>query len=252
MNLEMILKFSSFVHKQSSNGQMGLFGTEITQSISSLNLVEAEPASKKQKLVWEKELLGIYVSQHPLDDMKHILLKKAPAISSLHASTEGKRVKAAGIISSIKKIITKNGEPMLFVKLEDTTGQVEVLVFPKLLRQNSLIWQRENVIIVEGKLNIKDGFPKILADTVSELNEQTTIPLSNTNDLIISIENGANKEILQKIKTVLLKYPGEVRAVLKLWQNNEFKEIDTKLNIKICDESVNELKIIVGANNISY
>ena len=81
-------------------------------------------------------------------------------------------VTIAGLVASIQKITTKTGEPMLFVKLEDTSGRTEVLVFPKILTENPNPWQADKVVLVRGRVSDKDGSPKILCADAVELKEK--------------------------------------------------------------------------------
>ena len=246
LNIDLILKFASNLHKAASSGQMGLFGTQIDKNATSLKLANVVPAEKKQRLAWEKELLGIYISEHPMEEYKDILKKKANPIAEIDSKSEGKNVKVAGIITSIQKIITKNKEPMLFARLEDTTSKIEILVFPKMLKKNIAIWSPDNIVIVEGKLNMKDGAPKILADKVSELGTQGSINTELKNEsherkLFIWINENFDKEKLQKIKSALEKFPGNYLVELKIKQQNEIKNIPTKLKVEISDKLKNAL-----------
>ena len=134
------------------------------------SLAPAEPASKKERLQWEKELLGLYVTEHPLADFVSQLKDKAIPIRGLGAeSVRGRQVSIGGVVSEVKKILTKSGDSMLFVTMEDTTARTEVLVFPSLLAKNPDIWQMDKVLLIRGKVSEKDGEPKVLCDQVSEL-----------------------------------------------------------------------------------
>ena len=78
-------------------------------------------------------------------------------------------VSIAGLVSAIQKITTKSGEPMLFVKMEDTTSRTEVLVFPRVLAQNPGLWQNEKILMVRGRVSNKDGITKILCEEAFEI-----------------------------------------------------------------------------------
>lgn len=251
--IDNILKFSSILHKQKNDGQMGLFTRITGERLSSLELPDIEPASKKQRLAWEKELLGIYLSEHPLKEMEEIISQKAQPIQSLTEQSSGKRVRVAGIISSIQKIITKTNEPMLFVRLEDTTAKTEILVFPKILRENSLIWQPDNIVIVEGKLNIKDGVPKVLAESVQELAQQTSLSTSTDRPekkLYLILEEKIDKEKLKKIKNLLENFLGKNPVVLKISRDGKTKEIPIKTKVEIKEELKEKLALLIGKKNI--
>jgi len=126
--------------------------------------------SKEEKLFWEKELLGIYVSEHPLEQYKSALEKKVINIKDLNNDKKtGKRTRIVGIINSVKRFITKTGKPMLFVEVEDLTSKIEILVFPKILEKNPEIWEKGKILILSGKLSDRDDQLKILCNKAKEL-----------------------------------------------------------------------------------
>ncbi len=169
-NLEQLLSYSRQIQKIKANGQASLFGSGAsTESFNNFSLNNSSEIDKKEKLVWEKELLGIYVSEHPLEQYRKKIKKKFTEIAELDSNKIGKRVVISGIINVIKKIITKTGRPMLFVELEDLTDKIEALVFPSVLEKNSNIWQEGKIVKVSGKISNKDDQLKILCDKAEEL-----------------------------------------------------------------------------------
>ncbi len=171
VNMELLLNYARERERRASSSQGGLFDSQPNLATPSLPLQKAEAASKKQRLAWEKELLGLYVTEHPLAELTPVLKNmSARPIRGLGAeSVRGQMVSIGGVVSEIKKILTKSGESMLFVTFEDTTAKTEVLVFPSMLAKNPAIWQPEKLLLVHGKVSEKDGEPKILCDQVSEL-----------------------------------------------------------------------------------
>ncbi len=167
-NMERLLEWSREQQKNKANGQKGLFDT-IQREESPLALEDAPPASKSEKLNWEKELLGLYISSHPLEEFKTILIKKTLSLNRVALSVSGRTVKVGGIISSVKKVITKKGQPMLFVKLEDYTDKVELVVFPTVTSQNQEILQENKIVIVNGRVDNRSGEPKVICNDIQEL-----------------------------------------------------------------------------------
>ncbi len=169
--IETISKRIAETTKNKKSSQIGLFGEVLSADIElgKLELPSVEPATNQERLAWEKELLGIYLSEHPLKEVG-AKLKSAVShqISDLTLGMEGKRVKVGGIITSIKKINTRSGSPMLFVSFEDPSGKAEALVFPKLLEQTSDTWQNDQVVLIQGKISTKDNEVKVLADKVEK------------------------------------------------------------------------------------
>ncbi|MEK7120271.1 MAG: OB-fold nucleic acid binding domain-containing protein, partial [Patescibacteria group bacterium] len=167
-NIEQILEYSHTNAKSKLNPQSDLFGSLNIKPV--LNLKPTTPALPNEKLSWEKELLGLYVSSNPLSAFTDKIKKLAKnQIKDLAQLKEGSFVSLGGIISSIHKITTKAGQPMLFVKLEDFTGKIEIVVFPSTLQNNQDIWQEEKIILVSGKVSLRDAEPKVICDRVQEI-----------------------------------------------------------------------------------
>ena len=118
---------------------------------------------------WEKELLGLYISEHPLKNYQDQLARIAYPCQALSKKEVGHRIKIGGVINKIQKVNTRNGQPMLFVELEDMTGRIEALVFPTILEQTAFAWQEEKIVLVSGRLSDRDGNLKILCDNVKVL-----------------------------------------------------------------------------------
>ena len=169
-NMDLLLEISRENSKLNGGSQQSLFGASVSNT--SFKLKDAQGATDKEKLVWEKELLGLYVSSHPLRSIRNILESRTFPIIKLIATPqimERKRFRIGGIISSAKKILTKTGKPMLFMGLEDLTDKIEVVVFPNVLEKNPDAWQENNVVVVRGKLNERDGTAKLLCDDVNAI-----------------------------------------------------------------------------------
>jgi len=167
-NLEKMLEIARENSKNQNTNQMGLF-TNTKISNNDIKLDFAAPASNFDKLNWEKELLGLYVSSHPLNGFKKLFETKTTAISKIDASFVEKKIIVGGLISSVKKIITKNGKPMLFIKLEDLTGKAEVVIFPNLLERNPVALQENKIVFIAGRVDDRNGEIKIVADDVQEI-----------------------------------------------------------------------------------
>ncbi|MBI2121155.1 MAG: hypothetical protein HYU05_00425, partial [Candidatus Wildermuthbacteria bacterium] len=142
-----------------------------------LSLESAAPAPEKERLSWEKELLGLYVSSHPLRRVKNIIEARAVPISRItkgqnqgampvnpyQFSRAAQRMRIAGVVSLAKKIITKSGKSMFFVKLEDLTDVIEVVVFPNLLEKNPLLFQEGGKYFLWGGIPISVSGRKSLS-----------------------------------------------------------------------------------------
>ncbi|KKP92313.1 MAG: polymerase III alpha subunit protein [Parcubacteria group bacterium GW2011_GWA1_36_12] len=167
-NLEKLLEIARENQKSKTNGQIGLFETAKISN-NDIKLSDAKPADLLEKLTWEKELLGLYVSSHPLNGFKKLFETKTTAISKIDAGFVNKKIILGGLISSVKKIITKTGKPMIFMKLEDLTGKTEVVVFPFLLEKNPSALLENKIVFVAGRVDDRGGEIKIVADDVQEI-----------------------------------------------------------------------------------
>ncbi|MDO8474445.1 MAG: DNA polymerase III subunit alpha [bacterium] len=175
-NMDRLLEVARENLKVQNGAQKSLFGT--ASSNHSLSLQESESATPHERLVWEKELLGLYVSSHPLEGVKNILAKKAFSIAHIKKEAETpffvkeRKIKIGGIISSLKKIITKVGKPMLFLGVEDMTDKIEVVVFPSILEKNPTMFQENKIVFITGRLDSRNGDQKLIAEEVEELLER--------------------------------------------------------------------------------
>jgi len=169
-NIEELVRFNQAAKKLKNSNQHNLFGSTIPSS--SLRLSESDPVDTKVILGWEKELLGLYISDHPLNAHLAKMRPMAKPISEINAYTYGIEpadLRLIGVISQVKKIVTKKGDPMAFVMLEDDTGKIETLVFPRMLKKSEDIWQEGKAILLAGSLSWRDREPKVICDEVREL-----------------------------------------------------------------------------------
>ena len=170
-NLEDVLKLNRDIRKLNYSNQKNLFEKSSIE-IPSFRLKETKPASLRQKLLWEKELLGLYISSHPLEEFKKILEKKTLPLKELKENIFSQKIIVGGIISSIKKILTKKGQPMLFLKLEDLTDKTEVVVFPAIIERNPEVLQENKIVFVQGRVDNGRDTPKIIAESIEEILEK--------------------------------------------------------------------------------
>ena len=175
-SIDEITKFAQTARKTAGNetGQSaGLFGASFvsTAAPKALQLKDAAPATKKEKLAWEKELLGLYVSDHPLSMHADMIatMKPSKIKDILLERSNVKNYRVCGMINSVKSIITKTGKPMCFAKVEDHTGSVEVVVFSDIYVQHQQCFKEGAVVVVVGKLNFRNGEVSLVADQVKEI-----------------------------------------------------------------------------------
>ena len=161
MNLDDIIRTLSAYRRSLAVSQTSLFGGAPKMTIK---LTPVAPATNMEKLNWEKELLGLFVSDHPLNGFKHNNDGVTP-LKDVKNIRDGYNVTVTGLVSKIQKINTKNGQPMLFVKLEDLSNNVEILVFNDTIQKHPDIWRENTILQVKGRVSRKNGEPKIICES---------------------------------------------------------------------------------------
>ena len=172
--------------KKNIAGQMSLFqisSEEMSSGDTSGTLPKVNNFSKDVLLAMEKEMVGVYITDHPLneytDRIKKLVTTTSEELASVVESEtpdtrikDGMTVTMAGMIAGKKNLVTKNNKMMAFVDLEDLYGEVEVVVFPNVYERCREAIEEDNVVVVKGKLNFKEEeMPKLLADSVVDIND---------------------------------------------------------------------------------
>ncbi len=261
-NTEEVLEFVREHFKSEQSGQFSLFGK--TMQFGTLRLRNVDPATKDQKLLWEKEHLGMYVSAHPLDSYRKVLsqMQNIKSVSPDDAS----EILLGGIITRLKRTITKKSEPMAFFTLQDITGSVEVLVFPKAMESALPFLENDRIVQVKGRSSSatrrdrrgnqtdSDGASKyddeelkIIAEEITALPSDDSYNealgrLEKTKRLVVYMQRLPDMEVLNQIKVVLQKHKGEALVMLSVGVSSKAKQIKTQSLVRISDELVMDLK----------
>ena len=169
-NLPKALEYHKENARANHHNQSSLFGLlEDKKGLPELRLAKTEPAAPEEKLRWEKELIGLYISGHPLEKYRKQLEKQKIRIQTAKNLPAGSPVLMAGMIEEIKKIATKKGEPMLFLRLFDFTDNIEAVVFPRILAKYGHLIALEKVIFLKGAISKRNGNVGIICDEIREL-----------------------------------------------------------------------------------
>ncbi len=168
-HIEEVLAYNREASKIREQNQSSLFSASSTDTAGALRLPTVEPAAPKDRLQWEKELLGLYVSGHPLEHLRKKMPASNVSITDIKSFRSGVAVKTAGIISNVKKILTKKGDTMAFMRLEDFHDAIEAVVFPRALQKFESLLAEEKCISIRGKTNERNGVTSILCDEIKEL-----------------------------------------------------------------------------------
>lgn len=173
-NTEKLLDYSRMRKDSKSQNQSSLFSLVAnSSSLPQLRLEKTNPAKMEEKLKWEKDLLGVYVSGHPMEKINQSLayknIKNKLDITSFKTKKPARFASVAGMISESRRIFTKKGEPMMFIKLQDLYDEIECVVFPRVLQEFGQHIIPDNCVIVVGKFNERNGSPSIIAEEIKQI-----------------------------------------------------------------------------------
>ncbi len=170
--LDRIIAISASHFKAQQSGQLSIFGGS-TGMEESIHLDDDLFPDKRKQLEWERELLGLYLSDHPLNPYMQTLRSKVSHYSSQLPDTSNKeKVTVAGIVTRLRPTRTKEGKSMGFVTIEDFQGGIELVIFPRTWDQYGKITQMDSVLLVEGRMDMQNGDPKVLVDRISQVEAQ--------------------------------------------------------------------------------
>lgn len=158
-NLETIVAYGQRLAKERASGQTDLFGN-VMEDIGAKPTLKLDPPAVKynphELLIWERELLGLYLSKHPLDAYSALLAEQTVPLNTIKPEFDTKPVTVGGVVVDMREILTKNGQKMAFVKIEDEFGEIELILFPSVFQQTLGLWERDHIVIARGKVSAKD------------------------------------------------------------------------------------------------
>ncbi len=214
-NLESIQAFASKLQKEAASGQTDLFGLlgESAQTIQPSIRLEQAPTrhTDKERLMWERELMGLYISAHPLDQYADYFAEQTVPLGSLMPEHDGKKVIVGGLIERVRMIVTKNGSKMAFVGIEDKTGESEIIVFPSVYQQIGEQLKQDVAIRIEGSVNARDrdgqlgSEVKVMADMISVVTDDELRNYQSTGGAPLAPQPG-------KVRTTRRKATDSARA----------------------------------------
>lgn len=275
-NIEKLLLYIKEIEQDRASNQTNIFniGNNGQSEPAKLILEQVEEASLNQLLEWEREYLGLYVTDHPFKSFQQKLTGVITPYAVLKENlTERKVTRVGGVIASVKKIMTKKGDPMLFVVLEDGITNLELLIFPRLYQEKEIVWDEGKIVIAEGTTSDKDDELKILCNDVWEVNEenyeQVVAELQDTpfkeqqnsrrkwvnkdeqparivkprKKVLITYPIGATKDFAEKVKMLFMNIPGNFQVFLQI---ND-KIVKTNFRIEVNNETQEEIVKVIGA-----
>ena len=167
MGMERIIALSQQEQKMRESGQSTMFdllGESVPVPLPELNLPGGE-VPEKERLAWEKELLGVYLSQHPFAAVAQWVGRDTTALcGAIDADLDGQKVTVAGMVSSVRHLVTKNKRPFVVANLEDLVGSLEVTVWSEVYERTTDMWTEGTILLVHGKASFRDGQPQVTCD----------------------------------------------------------------------------------------
>ena len=286
-NLEFITAYSQKAQKNALSGQIDIFGSlGAEENLPALRLdLPPLPVTVRDMLLWEKELLGLYLSSHPLDDFATILDDLSQPIGNITPEGHDQFARIGGIITSVRKIATKKGDTMAFAKIEDRSGEIELVIFPKAYEKSPDQWIEDKIVIIQGKISSKDREGKItsscqvMVDSSREITYEAakaykpmksgdknqevrtdtaaaqveSFRKSNFNvasGVLLRLAAPSDQNQLMKIKEVLGNFKGDDAAFVVIGDADP-RRIKLPFKIAVSDELLIRLEQILGSENVS-
>lgn len=264
-SFEVILDMINLDSKRGLSGQVNMFdigGNENLDNDEVYSMLKLPEMDKKDLLSQEKDVLGIYVSGHPLDsfadeiskysNIKSIDLDFDEETGPASYLVDGQLVKFIGIVNHVKVKITKNNDIMAFVSFEDLYGEITVIVFPKTYVQYKAVLFDDNIVKVEGRLNIKEDEITISAlklQTLSKHEEDYLVGAKERKSLTINIPEGLSDIELKNLREFIKKISNQ-KGNMKVTIDNKGnqKEFDMLINERV----YKELREMIGEENLSW
>ena len=233
-------------HKDRKNGQLSLldfWGEDVknTVNIDMPNIREFPPS---EMLVLEKEALGLYVSGHPLTEYREVINRSAShRIAGLGELDERSEVVVSGLLSGIKKIITKRGDNMAFASLEDLTGVTELVIFPHTFRECATLLKDEGAVLVSGVTNQSADEVKVIVNSMKPLIKK------QYGELFLKLEQ-VTTGLVAKIQQVLSSFPGECPVYLYFPDSKKLARTDRRFWVNLDSGVVEEMAELLGPDQV--
>ena len=237
-------------------GVQTLFGslTEDGPSFDERKPVPAVEASKRQKLAWEKEMLGLYVSDHPLMGVETMLKRKSDcSLGDLAEREEGARAVVGGVVTNLVRKWTKKGDLMAVFTLEDLTDSVECMVFPNSMKLwGHLLTEDANdqVMLVDGRIDKRDDLPKLIVGSL-EMADLTAISKSPPLRLRLA-PTRLDDVLLGQLRSAIADHPGESEVYFHLdhFDGEKVLRLPELFSVDTSNGLVGELRALLGADAV--
>ncbi len=238
--------------RQHDMGVQTLFGAmeedESAPSFDDRPKIGTEEFDKSQRLAFEKEMLGLYVSDHPLMGIEAALKRKAEdTINDLEEVEDGQMVSIGGVVTGLQRKWTRKGDLMAVLVLEDLTDSVETMVFPRTFADYGHLLEDDRIVIIRGRVDRRDDQPKLMAQSIEVLNADQ---LGSAPPLRLEIKpNQLSDDLIDRLKVILREHSGESPVYIHLSDDQA-----VRLSDEFCVDSSNglvpELRVLLGEQAI--
>jgi DNA polymerase-3 subunit alpha len=239
------------------SGQISLFavmGSEEEQQHKKIEIPSIPEWTDQEKLTFEKETVGFYLTGHPLDDYREDILAVTDAnLNENKQWVEGQHLRVGGLIRDIKNRKTKKGDPMAVIVMEDIAGTAEVVIFPELYSRCATILNHDTPVVIEGLVKKDERGDNIIANAVETL--ETARDKYTANACIMLQSDRVNRQSLQALKKVFYRHHGNCPVSLTLHfagRGEVDLEIPRDITIKPCKEFTAEVNRTMGDQVITY
>lgn len=257
-NLDTILEMAERAQGLKESDQLFFFADELPDDYQ---WPEAVPFSHREQIRYEKEVLGFYLSGHPLDEFREAAQSYgARFIPQLIQARKEGQIRTIGLVAHVKRITTKKGEAMAFVQLEDEGHELEAVIFPRVLAQRPTLYQNDQLLFVEGRLVFRETGPQLTVDRAMDLTrlkpaqrgkkEGGPLParrgIGEERALFIKIPAEMERQEVHELKKLLSLYPGKTPVMVYDERKKRAVRLGARYQVEPNGELVDRLSRLVG------
>jgi DNA polymerase-3 subunit alpha len=273
-NIEQILLFHRQARKDKEQNQTSLFDVSPAMGGGTVPLRAVPAIPRPQLLTWEKELLGLYISSHPAAAFEHTIGVHVTPAAKVHEIEDGTIIRMAGVLSEPKRIFTKKDQkPMAFVRMEDMSGGLDLVIFPKLYARIKESLMAEKVVVIQGKVSIRergetmehsvlvDQFIPFTEDDVPTLVHMLSQGFASEDVMVkpekheeewrgitVVVPQRPEQEMVQKMRALFTAYPGRDPVYLLVDSGGEKKRILTEYKVASTPALLEGILSLLGPN----
>jgi DNA polymerase-3 subunit alpha len=279
-NLDRLVAYGTRSARDAASGQVSLFGEEDSNAMEP-QLEVGGDGDQNSWLKWEKEMIGAYLSHHPLDQAVDRFAKLGiKPLTEIDADSDGQNVTVGGILSNVRPFVTRKGDPMATASLDDLGGKIDVVVYSRLFKKAKALVENDNIVVITGTVNVNESQPELRAETIlpldsEELDERLSvsdddhgsepepalkepIPFPRQPNAIVASTTGVRLAIsfrrsqdrggdLQQIEALyqlILRHPGTDRISIEIHGEGRPRPLDLPIDTVRAESVQSEIELI--------